>query len=223
MWTLDQVSLQYRRDGAVVHALRDITVTLGAERSLAITGTSGSGKSSLLSLLGALQSPSGGKLQYQGRSLHAMSLTEQCTFRAQSVGFVFQHFCLLPHLSMLENVLLGVDHLARDAHADAKARALDSMEKLGVVDLWNRRPHEVSGGQAQRVAIARAVLREPAWILADEPTGSLDDESAVAVMDALQTVSDSRRGLILVTHNASIAARMDARLHLCDGRVADTM
>lgn len=211
------LSLRYGRDKP---ALDRVSFALQAGDALAVVGPSGCGKSSLLAVLGGLQRPSQGRLLFRGRDVYQGGGADLDSYRATAVGFVFQQPCLLPHLSLLDNVLVAVDHL--HAQADRwRERARMLMDTVGVGALASRRPHEVSGGQAQRAAIARALLRGPGLILADEPTGALDDDSASQVMELLLTLRAEGACLVVVTHDRDIAARLPSRLALEAGRVVE--
>ena len=216
-WELRELHLRYRQRGAEVRALDGLNLSIAPGECLAVTGPSGCGKSSLLAILGGLQRASAGDCLIDGAPLAAMSARALAEYRAHSVGFVFQQFCLLPHLSLLDNVLLGVDHLPRQQFF---ARARELLDRVGLVQQLQRFPHEVSGGQAQRAAIARALLRKPRLILADEPTGALDDETAATVMDLLLELAQEGSALMVVTHSEQVAARLPRRVRLMAGRVA---
>lgn len=205
------------RHGNVV-ALQNVRFALQRGEAIAVTGPSGSGKSSLLAVLGGFMPPTQGDCMVAGQSLRAMQPREVARYRAETLGFVFQQFCLLPHLTLTENVLLGVDHL-QDQRAQWLDRAHQLLAKVGLNDQRNRRPHEVSGGQAQRAAIARALLRNPTLLLADEPTGALDAENAAAVLRLLRQSCDEGCALVVVTHSADVASAMPRRLVLSDGRL----
>jgi putative ABC transport system ATP-binding protein len=216
--TASGLGLSYGAGSRQVLALQDVSFSLDAGEAVAVTGPSGSGKSSLLSLLGAFLRPSAGDCLVEGRSLAAMTSTEVARYRAETLGFVFQQFCLLPHLCLIENVMLSVDHLHAE-HDAWRERGLQLLDRVGLHGLQDRYPHEVSGGQAQRAAIARALLRGPRLVLADEPTGSLDGESAMTVMAILRSLCDDGCALVVVTHNEELAQALPRRLSLASGRL----
>lgn len=217
---IQDLHLHYPHKNQMVHAINGLSLRIESGACLAITGPSGCGKSSLLALLGGLQRPNSGDIKFDEQSLLTMSNKQLSNFRAESIGFVFQQFCLLPHLSLLDNVLLGVDHLPR-AQFEERARLLLSRVSLDSEML--RFPHEVSGGQAQRAAIARALLRQPRFILADEPTGALDDDTAHMILNLLLELSAEGCGLIVVTHSEAIAARLPRRIRLSAGKIIEDL
>ena len=196
-------------DGADLHVDRGELV--------AVVGRSGSGKSTLLHLLGALDRPDAGTLEVAGKRLERLTEAGLTAVRRHHVGFVFQSFHLLPELSGVENVLLPA-RLARDG-VEAAPRAHDLLERLGLAGVARRLPTTLSGGERQRLAIARALVNDPALVLADEPTGNLDEESGAAVLELLRRVADSDRAVVLVTHDRAATALADHVLTLRDGRL----
>jgi ABC-type lipoprotein export system ATPase subunit len=199
--------------------LRGIDLVVQRGELVALTGESGSGKSTLLYLLGALDRPTAGRVLLDGVDLSALDDDGRAALRNEKIGFVFQFHFLLPEFSVVENVALPM--LRRGlAKPEAKARALDTLSRLGLEPLRERRPHELSGGQQQRVSIARAVAGGPALVLADEPTGNLDSANGEAVMDLFAQLNrEDGVTFVLVTHNIAFAARADRRITLKDGRV----
>lgn len=198
--------------------LSDLNFSIAKGESLAIMGESGSGKSTLLSVLGGMNPPTQGSYLYGGDEVYGSGARKLTDFRGQEIGFVFQDFCLLPHLSVLENVLVPVEHFTSDA-PQFRERAMTLLNQFGLESLCHRRPEEISGGQAQRVAIARALMRNPALILADEPTGNLDDENASIVINVLLDLAKQGRSVVVVTHSETIAARLDRTIFLRQGRL----
>ena len=207
-------------------------VTLVADASLkvergefiAITGPSGSGKSSLLYLLGLLDRPTEGRVLLEGRDTASLSAAELASLRLSRLGFVFQFHFLLPEFSTLDNVLIPIRRLGRLKDAAARAQAMKLLEALGMAEAAAKLPEQLSGGMRQRAAIARALANDPAIILADEPTGNLDTRNAAAVFDILQRLAaEEGRAILVVTHDAELAKRANRRIHLVDGRiVSDT-
>jgi putative ABC transport system ATP-binding protein len=186
-----------------------------------LLGRSGSGKSTLLRLIGGLESPDRGTVCALGHDLGAMSETERALFRRASLGFVFQFFNLLPTLTVAENVELPLE-LNGVPRAVARARGLDLLEELDVARCGDRFPEEISGGEQQRVAIARAVIHEPKVVLADEPTGNLDLETAGHVVELLQATCRRRNAtLVMATHSADVAGRADRVLTIRNARVEE--
>ena len=207
-------------------------VTLVADASLkvergefiAITGPSGSGKSSLLYLLGLLDRPTEGRVLLEGRDTASLSAAELANLRLKRLGFVFQFHFLLPEFSTLDNVLIPMRRLGRLKDAAARAQAMKLLEALGMAEAAAKLPERLSGGMRQRAAIARALANDPAIILADEPTGNLDTRNAAAVFDIFQRLAaEEGRAILVVTHDAELAKRANRRIHLVDGRiVSDT-
>ena len=207
-------------------------VTLVADASLkvergefiAITGPSGSGKSSLLYLLGLLDRPTEGRVLLEGRDTASLSAAELANLRLARLGFVFQFHFLLPEFSTLDNVLIPIRRLGRLKDSAARAQALKLLEALGMAEAAAKLPEQLSGGMRQRAAIARALANDPAIILADEPTGNLDTRNAAAVFDIFaRLATEEGRAILVVTHDAELAKRANRRVHLVDGRiVSDT-
>jgi lipoprotein-releasing system ATP-binding protein len=207
-------------------------VTLVADASLkvergefiAITGPSGSGKSSLLYLLGLLDRPTEGRVLLEGRDTASLSAAELANLRLKRLGFVFQFHFLLPEFSTLDNVLIPMRRLGRLKDAAARAQAMKLLEALGMAEAAAKLPEQLSGGMRQRAAIARALANDPAIILADEPTGNLDTRNAAAVFDIFaRLAAEEGRAILVVTHDAELAKRANRRVHLVDGRiVSDT-
>jgi lipoprotein-releasing system ATP-binding protein len=203
-------------------------VTLVADASLkvergefiAITGPSGSGKSSLLYLLGLLDRPTEGRVLLEGRDTASLSAAELANLRLARLGFVFQFHFLLPEFSTLDNVLIPIRRLGRLKDAAARAQALKLLEALGMGEAAAKLPEQLSGGMRQRAAIARALANDPAIILADEPTGNLDTRNAAAVFDIFaRLAAEEGRAILVVTHDAELAKRASRRVHLVDGRI----
>ena len=189
---------------------------------LAITGPSGSGKSSLLYLLGLLDVPNAGEVTIDGRATSKLSEEARARLRLETLGFVFQFHFLLPEFSALENVALPMRALGRLSDAAISARALNLLVSLGLGDHAHKRPDQMSGGQRQRVAIARALANDPKLVLADEPTGNLDTASTAQVIAILRAMCGpgSGKSVVVVTHDPGLAAQADRRLHIVDGKVA---
>jgi lipoprotein-releasing system ATP-binding protein len=201
--------------------VRDVTLTIGEREFVAITGPSGSGKSSLLYLLGLLDLPTSGEVLIRGRATAHIDEAERGRTRLATLGFVFQFHFLLPEFSVLDNVMLPMRALGVLPHEAMRERAAGLLTALGLGDHMRKRPDQLSGGQRQRVAVARALANDPALILADEPTGSLDSQASEQVFDILRDVVDSRgKTVVAVTHELDLAARMDRRIQLMDGAIA---
>ncbi|MFV0441948.1 MAG: ABC transporter ATP-binding protein [Planctomycetaceae bacterium] len=215
------VSKVYRRGTVDVSVLKGVSCDIPAGRFTFIVGPSGSGKSSLLYLLGALDEPTSGEICVDGRSLATWTATERDRFRQHDVGFIFQSFNLLDNLSALDNVLVpflptGISSLQRQA-------AEDLLRQVGLADRIDHRPQQLSGGEQQRVAIARALLKRPRLVLADEPTGELDSETGQQVFAHLRELQHARETtVVVVTHDHRYIQPGDHVLEIRDGRIAPT-
>jgi lipoprotein-releasing system ATP-binding protein len=221
MLQVSDVSKEYPTPRGPLSVLSGVTFSLAPGEAAAITGPSGSGKSSLLYVLGALEPPSGGVMTLGGRDPFSLSRSELATFRNTQIGFVFQDHCLLPQCSVLENVLVPTlvanpsDTSAAPGDDMQAARAL--IEEVGLADRIDHRPGELSGGEKQRVALARALIRRPRLLLCDEPTGNLDQASASAVAALLMDLHRRQQNiLIVVTHSPRLAEQFPIRFELAD-------
>ena len=198
--------------------LRDIDFSLAGGETVAIVGASGSGKSTLLSIIAGLDVPTRGTVRLAGQDLFALDEDARAALRARQVGFVFQSFQLLGHLTALENVMLPLEIAGR---RDARQAAAAMLDRVGLAERLGHYPRVLSGGEQQRVALARAAVTRPAILLADEPTGNLDGATGTAIIRLLFDLRD-RHGatLVLVTHAPELAARCDRVVQLCDGQIA---
>lgn len=204
-----------------VTLISNVTLEINAGQFAAITGPSGSGKSSLLYLLGLLDRPTSGVLQIDGVDTTGMDEDELAAFRLEKMGFVFQSHFLLPEFSALENVMLPIRRLGRKNNAGALLDAETILEKLGLKEHLHKLPQQMSGGQRQRVAIARALANNPRIVFADEPTGNLDTTSAAVVQDIFRDLAhNENRAVIAVTHDPAFAATADAKFHIVDGKLS---
>jgi putative ABC transport system ATP-binding protein len=214
---MQAVTKQFETRAGVIEVLRGIDLEASPGDSIAIVGASGSGKSTLLSLLAGLDLPTSGRVEVAGLDLAELSEGQLARHRAAELGIVFQQFHLMSGLSALENVSLPLD---LEGLSDAEERAAAVLEQVGLRDRATHRPAVLSGGECQRVAIARALVVEPAVLLADEPSGSLDPRTGETVVNLLFDLAERRRTtLILVTHSDSLAERCDRCLQLVDGRL----
>ena len=203
-----------------VTLVQDASLKVERGEFIAITGPSGSGKSSLLYLLGLLDRPTEGRVLLEGRDTASLSATELANLRLARLGFVFQFHFLLPEFSTLDNVLIPIRRLGRLKDAAARAQAMKLLEALGMAEAAAKLPEQLSGGMRQRAAIARALANDPAIILADEPTGNLDTRNAAAVFDIFtRLAAEEGRAILVVTHDAELAKRASRRVHLVDGRI----
>ena len=216
---LRSVSKAYRKGRAEVRALDGIDLSVSERGMVAIVGASGSGKSSLLHLVGAMDRPSAGEVAVAGQALGALPENALARFRLKTIGFVFQGFNLIPNLSALENVMLPME-FAGVAPNERRRRAEALLARLGLEARANHRPADLSGGEQQRTAIARALANDPPLVLADEPTGNLDSKTGQMIYELLRDVS-AERTVLVVTH-AEALAQMAARVvHMKDGKLTD--
>jgi len=211
------VGRTYNR-GKPVHALRDVSLTLPDGSYTAVMGPSGSGKSTLLNLVGCLDTPDEGSVRVNDREVTALSEHERASVRGQEVGFVFQTFNLMPRLTAVENVALPLVFQDRPREERIET-ARDLRENVGLADRIDHQPAELSGGQRQRVASARALSTDPAIILADEPTGTLDTETGAQIMDLFADLNAAGNTILLVTHERTIAEHAERLVHLRDGEI----
>lgn len=224
MIELVNIEKEFRRgSGPVVQALRGVSFSIRQGEMVAIRGASGSGKSSLLNLLGCLDQPTRGQYLLEGRDVARTGDRLRSRLRARYIGFIFQAFHLLPRTTALENVETPSLYLARGRGETTRIRqrACAALERVGLGHRLHHFPTELSGGEQQRVAIARALINDPALILADEPTGNLDAASGNAVMNLIAEVHDEGKTVVLVTHDEAVAERAQRQIVLRDGRVTE--
>jgi putative ABC transport system ATP-binding protein len=213
------IQRDYDMGGEIVHALRGVDLAVQRNEYVAIMGPSGSGKSTLMNVIGCLDTPSAGEYWLNGELVSSKSDNELARVRNREIGFVFQTFNLLPRASALHNVELPLVYAGISA-ADRKRRAIEALERVQLADRMHHRPNELSGGQRQRVAIARALVNRPAILLADEPTGNLDSKTSEEIMRVFEELASSGQTVIMVTHEADIAAHARRVVVLRDGRIA---
>ena len=202
-----------------VTLVREIELSISAGEFVVVTGPSGSGKSSLLYLLGLLDRPTEGEILIEGRPTAALSRDAAAALRLSAIGFVFQFHFLLPEFTALENVMLPMRRLGALERAAMEARGRDLLATLEMADYADRRPDQLSGGQRQRVAIARALANAPKLVLADEPTGNLDSRNAQQVFAILAGLAKAGHAVVAVTHNLDLAAMASRQITLLDGRI----
>ena len=219
MLRLENISKSYPQRGMV---LSELSLRMGEGDSIAITGPSGSGKTTLMNIIGALDRPDKGDVLFRDSSILQMSPDESAAYRNKNIGFVFQDHLLLPHLKVIENILLPISafNISPEEYTGKMAYAEILMEKTGITDLRDKYPYYISGGEAQRVTLVRALINKPSMLLADEPTGSLDSKNA-GILGSLLAEINREMGisLIVVTHSASLASKMSVRYSLEEGRL----
>jgi len=202
------------------HALKDITLRIGGNRLTAITGKSGSGKSTLLHIIAGIDKPSAGTVTVNGVRVDKLPETILASWRGKNVGVVFQFFQLLPTLNVAENVMLPMDFCNSYPRKDRKARALELLDRVNIKEQAEKFPSELSGGQQQRVAIARALANDPPLIVADEPTGNLDSQSAASIFQLFADLAKNGKSVIVVTHEKEFSSYFGHSVDLADGSIA---
>ena len=219
MLDLTDVQLELRSAAGMVNILRGITLQVEAGERVGLVGPSGSGKSSLMMLIGGLERPTGGRVRVAGQDLSALDEDGLARFRRDNVGIVFQNFHLVPTMTAMENVVLPAEFAGR---SDAFARAIDGLKAVGLGHRLEHYPGQLSGGEQQRVSLARALVAQPRLVLADEPTGNLDGETGRQVITLLFDLARSHgTTLVLITHDGALAERCDRIVRLRDGLVAE--
>lgn len=217
---LKDVSKTYGTGRTAVHALESITLSIPMGAFWSVMGPSGSGKSSLLHILGLLDRPSSGSFTIGEDAItNHTDISQLAKLRQRLVGFIFQQFFLLPRLDATENVMLPALYTGQVAKI-ARQRAVSLLEEVGMADRANHRPNQLSGGEQQRVAIARALMNDPTILLADEPTGNLDSKTGKAILELIESLHGQGKTIIMVTHDESIGKHAEKIVHLKDGRLA---
>ena len=204
--------------GVEVHALRNVSIDIRTGDLLSIVGPSGSGKSTLLGLLGLLDLPTSGVVTVRGDDVTRLSDAERSRLRGEAIGFVFQQFHLIPHLTAVANVETALLYRGLSA-GERRRRAFEALERLGLGDRHDHRPVQLSGGEQQRVAIARAIVTEPLVVLADEPTGALDTANAANIMEIFDGLQSPERAVCIVTHDRDVARSTQRQISMLDGEV----
>jgi len=215
---LESVGKVYNGRGLPVRALWDVNLRVAEGELVAVMGPSGSGKSTLLTILGAMNPPSQGQVVIDGIDVYGLRTEQQADFRHEYVGFVFQQLQLLPYLTALENVLLSLT-IARLSKAEKRERACQALARVGLVGKEDRLPYELSGGEQGRVAVARAMVNQPPLLLADEPTGNLDQATGTQVLELLCELNAAGQTVIMVTHDVRAAAYASRRVDILDGQI----
>jgi len=215
LFTVSNLTKEYGEGGAKVVALNNVSLSIPQGKFIAILGASGSGKSTLLNMLGCMDKPTSGKIQFHETDITAFSKSEMTTFRGENIGFVFQSYNLLPDLTALENVEFSTE-LAGLPRAEAE----NALHLVGLSDRLSHYPAELSGGEQQRVSIARAVAKNPKVLLADEPTGALDFNTGIMVLEVLKQIHlEKKTSVLLITHNQEIAKIADMVITLRSGEI----
>jgi putative ABC transport system ATP-binding protein len=217
---LDGVTKVFYTDEVETHALSEIDLEVRSGEYLSISGPSGCGKSTLLSILGLLDTPSGGQYTLNGRPVEGLKLAERARIRNKEIGFIFQSFNLIGDLTVFENVELPLTYRGMRS-SERKDRVREALEKVGMAHRAKHLPSQLSGGQQQRVAVARALCASPVVLLADEPTGNLDSANGEAVMDLLHDLHKAGSTICMVTHDPRYARHADRIIHLFDGRIVE--
>ena len=215
---LTDICKDYRQGKEPVRVLKNINLTVEKGDYIAIMGPSGSGKTTLMNLIGCLDVPTSGTYILDGRNLNDLSDDDLADIRNKHIGFVFQHFHLLPKMTAQDNVALPLLY-AGVSLKERRERAAEALKAVGLEERMSFLPNQLSGGQCQRVAIARAMVSNPAILLADEPTGALDTKSGNQIMEIFRNLSDSGMTILMITHEAAIAACADKTYHILDGEL----
>lgn len=217
--SLNNVDKTFPIAGRPFYALRDVDLEIEPGALVLVVGKSGSGKSTLLNMIAGLDRPSGGEIRVADTPVHALDEDALARFRARSVGVVFQFFQLLPTLTAVENVMLAMDFVGTIPMKGRRSRALALMDQVGVGDQADKLPATLSGGQQQRVAIARALANDPPLIVADEPTGNLDSQTATQVLGLFEALAAAGKTVVVVTHNPDANVDASRLITIVDGRI----
>lgn len=220
MIRFESVSKVYEEGDDIVHALDNVSFNIDEGDFVAIMGPSGCGKSTLLSILGVLNTPTGGDVFVDDIAVYDLKSERRADFRFEYLGFIFQSYQLVPYLTTLENVMLPLS-ITSMSSKDQDYTARKVLEKVGLGDKTERLPSKISGGESQRVAVARAIVNTPPILLADEPTGNLDSRNGVEVMELLKELNDNGQTIVMVTHDDSMAGYANKIFKLKDGRLED--
>ena len=220
MINVDNLKKTYYMGNQSLDALSGVTFEITKGEYVAIMGPSGSGKSTLMNIIGCLDSPTKGTYSLNNKEVSKMSDDELSKIRNTEIGFVFQNFSLLPRSSALENVMLPLQY-AGISLSERKTIALDALEKVELLDRKDHKPSELSGGQQQRVAIARALVNNPSILFADEPTGNLDSQTGMKVLDIFKRLNENGQTIILITHENEVASAAKRIIHIKDGNISN--
>lgn len=213
---LESITKVYGKKEGKVEALRGINMEIGQGEMVAIMGKSGSGKSTLLNIVAGLTMPTSGTYCFQGKEIAEMKQRELNQFRGENVGFIVQYFALIDDMDVYHNIALPLRH-TKISGREVKKRVMEVAQKLGIADKLKAFPEELSGGQKQRVAIARAIIKDSTMILADEPTGALDSQTAEEIMKVFRSLNQEGKSILIVTHDMGIAKQCDRIIEISDG------
>jgi len=219
MITLDNVTKSFAVGDGLTTVLHDVSLRVPAGQFLSIVGASGNGKSTLLNMITGIDRPSSGRVTINGADLHAMDENKLAQWRGRNVGIIFQFFQLLPALTLHQNVVLAMDFVDEVPKKQRSERAMSLLEKVGLADQAHKLPGTVSGGQQQRAAVARALANDPPLVVADEPTGNLDAQTAEAVQGLLEMLHRAGKTVVMVTHDNDLAQRAERIVHIANGRL----
>ena len=220
MIRLENINKLYEGDTYKIQALQDITLTIGEGEFVSIMGRSGSGKTTLLNILGFLDTATSGTFLFGGKDVSHISGKNLWRYRRENIGFVFQNFALIDHNTMLENVILPLQAM-NVSRREAVKKADRLLDRMGIAEMKHKYPSQISGGQKQRVAIARALVADPKIILADEPTGALDADTAEEIMQIFQEIYAQGKTVVIVTHDDKIAAKTNRLIRLEKGTIVE--
>jgi putative ABC transport system ATP-binding protein len=218
---ISNVSKQYPVVSGTFSALKNVSLKIGSKKLVAVTGKSGSGKSTLLNIITGIDKPTEGSVMFGGIRVDKLSESELASWRGKNVGVVFQFFQLLPTLTILENVMLPMDFCNTYPKKERRDRALAWLEKVGIKEQADKFPAALSGGQQQRVAIARALANDPPLIVADEPTGNLDSQTATSIFELFSELVKSGKTVVVVTHEREFAAYFEETIQIIDGMISE--
>jgi len=220
MLSMQNISMVYRTGLVETHALKEFSLEVAEGDFVSVTGPSGSGKTTFLNIAGLLEQFTAGRYELDGRDVSGLSDAESSAVRNEKIGFIFQSFNLIPDLNLFDNVDVPLRYRGFNA-AERKRRIEKSLETVGLASRLKHLPSQLSGGQQQRVAIARALAGEPRFLLADEPTGNLDSQMAMSVMELISEINRGGTTIIMVTHDPALAEMASHNIHILDGRVSN--
>lgn len=221
MLTMNNITKVFQTDDVQTHALRDFNLQVNEGDFVSVTGPSGSGKTTFLNIAGLLETFTSGTFLLDGEDVSALNDNGRSRMRNQKIGFIFQSFNLIPDLNLFDNVDVPLRYRGFNAK-ERKRRIEQNLDMVGLSSRMKHLPSQLSGGQQQRVAIARALATDPRFLLADEPTGNLDTQMAQSVMSLLEEINNKGTTIIMVTHDAGLAARASRNIHIMDGRVSES-